>query len=187
MKASAPDVVSSSPHGFYSTAMFAHSLYYMPSTVTLTQTFKALREAGVKQLLLAEWALSTSRSTALPHLNAVLLQSVDPMPDGNVRTVLTPSEYIAVAKEAGWELVKSKTLTPRTDLADGIYEVRAARSIMSSRQRDGTAASGSPEATKLKNQEVYADAMESSLVASSEKTTTSMDVWTAVFKPSNPD
>lgn len=111
--------MASQPIGTYTTAYFAHSLYYFPSSATLAQTFKSLLDAGIKTLLLAEWSLSISRPAALPHLLAVLLQSIDPLPEGNVRTVLSPTAYDDAAKQAGWESVGSRTFTPAVDLEDG--------------------------------------------------------------------
>ena len=73
----------------------------------------------MQTLLIAEWSLSISRSAALPHLLAVLLQSMDPLPEGNIRTVLSPRGYIDAAKRAGWEVVGTRTLTPAAELEDG--------------------------------------------------------------------
>ena len=158
----------------YTTAYFAHSLYYFPSFSALVQNFKALLEAGVKTLLLAEWALSISDPAALPHLLAVLLQSVDPSPDGNVRTVLSPATYVVAATQAGWELVGSRTFTPAAELDDGRWETEIARSMAKKSEAHG----GSMKA--------HADALEASLLSDAcSGGANCMDVWTAVFRPAS--
>lgn len=130
----APALVASQPIGTYTAAYFAHSLYYFPSSTTMVQTFRSLLDAGVQTLLIAERSLSISRSAALPHLLAVLLQSMDPLPEGNIRTVLSPRGYIDAAKRAGWEAVGTRTLTPAAELEDGKWEVRFAREVAENRQ-----------------------------------------------------
>lgn len=158
----------------------------MPSAATIISTFTALREAGVQSLLLAEWGLSTSRATALPHLLAVLLQSVDPIPEGNVRTVLSPAAYISAAKEAGWTLVADSTISPSTELEDGKWEVLAARSVVKTHQLEQVGAQHderSAEAVKIEALRAHAAALESSLPGAKVDNVAAMNVWTAVFRP----
>lgn len=158
----------------------------MSSSTILVETFTALRVAGVKSLLLAEWALSISSPAALPHLLAVLLQSVDPLPEGNVRTVLSPTAYIDAAREAGWELIASKTITPDFDLEDGKWEVYQARSITKQRCLDEIVFRSderSLEGIRNETLKAHAAAMERSIPDGETGKVASMDVWTAVFRP----
>lgn len=185
----APAHVALQPSGTYRTAYFAHSLYYLPSSTTIRQTFKSLLDAGVTTLLLAEWSLSISRPAALPHLLAVLLQSTDPLPEGNVRTVLSPAAYIDAAMQAGWEIVGSRTITPEGGLQDGKWEAGFARLVSQKRgiaeqvmQTGGERSSGSIHLESLR---AHADALEASMDDSGVDGVECMDVWTAVFRPAH--
>lgn len=139
-------------------------------------------------LLLSEWSLSISRPTALPHLLAVLLQSIDPQPEGNVRTVLSPTSYIDAAAQAGWELVGSRTFTPTEGLEDGIWETRAALSMMENRLSRTEATEGEGErdaaSVRLESLRAHAHALQSSLASEGGlDRVESMNVWTAVLRP----
>lgn len=182
--------MASQPIGTYTTAYFAHSLYYFPSSATLAQTFKSLLDAGIETLLLAEWSLSISRPAALPHLLAVLLQSIDPLPDGNVRTVLSPTAYGDAATQAGWESVGSRTFTPPVDLEDGKWETRFARSVAREReigkQIEQMEGERSTESVHLESLRAHADALEGSINSETGVDGIEcMNVWTAVYRPAN--
>jgi hypothetical protein len=183
--------VASQPIGTYTAAYFAHSLYYFPSSATLVQSFKSLLDAGVKTLLLAEWSLSISRPAALPHLLAVLLQSIDPLPEGNVRTVLSPAAYVDAATQAGWEVVGSRTFTPAVDLEDGKWETGFARSVARNREIGKQAVQmvgeRSTESVRLESLRAHADALEGSMISEAGVDGVEcMNVWTAVFRPARP-
>jgi hypothetical protein len=186
-QSTAPALVASQPAGTYNTAYLAHSLYYFPTSTTVVETFKSLLDAGVQTLLLAEWSLSISRPAALPHLLAVLLQSMDPLPDGNIRTVLSPLGYIEAAKRAGWSVVGTRTLAPAPELEDGKWEVKFAREVAGKRgigeqilQMDGKR---SEESVYLESLRAHADALGASMLDSKEDGVECMDVWTAVLRP----
>jgi hypothetical protein len=171
VQSTAPELVKSQPLGAYSTAYFAHSLYYFPSFAALVDNFKALIHAGTKTLLLAEWSLSISSLAALPHLLAVLLQSIDPIPDGNVRTVLSPAAYVDAAMRAGWNLVGSGTFTPAKELEDGKWETGFARSVAKESK------------VYEEGMKAHAGALEASLTSEAcSNGVECMQVWTAVFK-----
>jgi hypothetical protein len=183
-QSTAPDLVASQPAGTYQVAYFGISLFYFPSTAVIIQTFKAMRDAGVKSLLLAEWSLKVSRPAALTHLLAVLLQSVDPDPTGNVRTVLSPAAYINAAKQAEWELVGSRTFTPVEGLEDGRWETDIARSML---KKIESSPDVERNADSIRHDSLRAHyaAMEASMDHEKGlKGVESMDIWTAVFKPS---
>ncbi len=181
----------SQPTGTYTTAYFAHSLYYFPSSTTLVQSFKSLLDAGVKTLLLAEWSLSISQPAALPHLLAVLLQSIDPLPDGNVRTVLSPAAYVDAATQAGWEVVGSSTFTPAVELEDRKWETVAARSVARKRERGKQevqiVGETGIENVRSESLRAHADALEASLVLEvGVDGVECMNAWAAVFRPAWP-
>ncbi|KAF2098969.1 hypothetical protein NA57DRAFT_56602 [Rhizodiscina lignyota] len=183
----APALVASQPTGTYSVAYFAHSLYYFPSYATIIQNFKSLLNAGVQTLLLAEWSLSISDLAALPHLLAVLLQSIDPISDGNVRTVLSPAAYMTAAMEAGWEVASSETFAPVAGLEDGKWETGFARTVAEKtaigRQAVQTV-ERSVESVQRESLTAHADALEASIVsAGGVDRVRCMDVWTAIFRP----
>jgi hypothetical protein len=183
--------VASQPTGTYTAAYFAHSLYYFPSSATLVQNFKSLLDAGVKTLLLAEWSLSISQPAALPHLLAVLLQSIDPLPEGNVRTVLSPAAYVDAAAQAGWELVGSRTFTPAVELEDGKWETGFARSVAMKREIGKQVlqmvGERSTESVRLESVRAHADALEASMISEAGVDGVEcMNVWTAAFRPARP-
>jgi SAM-dependent methyltransferase len=183
----APALVASQPVGTYTAAYFAHSLYYFPSSATVVQTFRSLLDASVQTLLIAEWSLSISRSAALPHLLAVLLQSMDPLPEGNIRTVLSPRGYIDAAKRAGWEAVGTRILTPAAELEDGKWEVRFAREVAGNRQIVEKIVQmdeeRSEESVRLETLRAHADSLEASMVEVGAEGVECMNVWTAVLRP----
>ena len=141
----------------------------------------------METLLIAEWSLSISSSPALPHLLAVLLQSMDPMLEGNIRTVLSPRGYIDAAKLAGWEAVGTRTLVPAAELEDGRWEVRFAREIAEKGQILEKVVQldveRSEESVRLETLRAHADSLESSLEKIGTNAVQCMDVWTAVFRP----
>jgi hypothetical protein len=182
--------VKSHRTGTYTVAYFAHSLYYFPSFSVLVETFKSLHEAGVKTLLLAEWALSVSRLAALPHLLAVLLQSMSPLPDGNIRMVLSPDAYIDAARQAGWELIGSKTCAPGAALEDGKWEAGIATSIAEEigfkNQASQIIGEQTLESVRLESLRAHADALASAIATTPQAIVDGvecMDVWTALFEP----
>jgi hypothetical protein len=141
----------------------------------------------VKTLLLAEWSLSISKPTALPHLLSVLLQSIDPIPEGNIRTVLPPAAYTDAARQAGWELVGNRTFTPVNGLQDGRWEIQFARQVAATADFEKQLAGQSErntETIRLESIRAHAGAFETSLVATAgQGEVECMDVWTAVFRP----
>lgn len=180
--------MASQPVGTYTTAYFAHSLYYFPSSATLVQSFQSLLDAGVQTLLLAEWALSISQPAALPHLLAALLQSIDPLPQGNVRTVLSPAAYVDAATRAGWELVGTRTFTPVGELEDGKWEAGFAREVARNGEVGEQAVQmgeeRSTESVRLESLRAHADALEGSINSEAGVDGVEcMNVWTAVFRP----
>ena len=163
------------------TVCLAHSLWYFPSAQVLQKTFGAAKAAGVKHLLLAEWAMSASHPDALPHLLAALLQGQSPVPEANVQTPISPKQIKDIAAKAGWKVERELTFLPAEALQDGQWEIHMAREAAAlaahfDPKNDKTAQQlqQSVQATKFALEEA------ANRIA---KRARSMDVWTAVLTP----
>lgn len=165
----------------FDTVVLSHSLWYFPSIAVLRDTFKAIKEAGVKHLLLAEWAMTASHPNALPHLLSVLLQGQSPVEGGNVQLAISPEQIKAIAEDAGWKVDRELIFLPNEKLQDGKWEIDMARDA-------------ADEAAKLdcrgdKTREKLQRSVRSTRYALEEavdrigKQTRCMDVWTAVLSP----
>lgn len=165
----------------FDTVVLSHSLWYFPSAEILKQTFKAIKDSGVKHLLLAEWAMTASHPNALPHLLAAMLQGQSPVDGANVQTPISPEQIKQLLAEAGWKVQRELTFLPSDKLQDGTWEVPMAKNAAN-------------EAAKL---ETGGEKIKQKLVQSVRATkyaleeaakrlgkqTRSMDVWTAVLTP----
>ena len=121
------------------TVVLSHSMWYFPSREVLKETFRAIRSAGVKHLLLAEWACTSSEENALPHLWAVLLQSFfkDNIEGGNICTLFWPGEIRSIAERAGWKLQKEVTFMPTEKLQDANWEADTALRAVEEAEKKG--------------------------------------------------
>ncbi|SJX66568.1 uncharacterized protein SRS1_16796 [Sporisorium reilianum f. sp. reilianum] len=165
----------------FDTVILAHSLWYFPSAHVLHDTFAAIKKAGVKHLLLAEWAMSASHPDALPHLLAALLQGQSPVEGGNVQTPISPEQLKSVATEAGWKVVRELTFLPSDRLQDGKWEVDMAT--------DAADAAAKFDVESNRTAQKLQQSVQATRYALEEaakrigKRTRSMDVWTAVLVP----
>jgi SAM-dependent methyltransferase len=162
--------VSLYPSRHFDTATFSHCLWYYPSRETVKSAFAALKEAGVKQLAIAEWSLQISRIEATSHLLAVLAQSLVTSEIANVRLVLSPRHIRELAVEAGWTLSHEQIL-PSPKIKDGIWEVQAAMAL---KQDDSNSSEDAME------QHIAALKLSVEAVGGVTNVRT-MDVWVAVF------
>jgi len=169
-------------------ALLVHCLFYFPSEADLLTTLTTLRTRGqVKHLCLAEWSLSTSHPTAIPHLLAILAQAYLPEADANIRTIFSPEQLRALAQKAGWKL-RTESVLPNPDVQDGRWEVGMTLHLQ--QERNGSGAAGS-ESTGGGDEQARAPATFSAMCDSirahlpdpsgSAKGVTCVDVWTAVF------
>lgn len=165
----------------FDTVLLSHSSWYFPSTQVLTASFKSIREAGVKHLLLAEWAMTASHPNALPHLLSVLLQGQSPVEGGNVQTALSPEQMKKVAADSGWKVKRELTFLPAEKLQDGGWEVYMAREAAHEAAK-ADAGGDEVKAKLLQSVQATRYAMEEA-AARYGKQTRSMDVWTAVLIP----
>lgn len=160
-------------------AILSHSLWYFPDTSAVLATLQALKQQKIPQLCIAEWALQTTKSAALyytaqsslPHLLAVLAQSLLPMSDDrNIRLPLSPAQITALAVQAGWRLKKEEILPGPKGMRDGEWEVYAAEA-MNRAGPQGTERLAATEALRVAVEAI-----------GGKKEVTCMDVWCAVFE-----
>ncbi|KAL0955843.1 hypothetical protein HGRIS_002045 [Hohenbuehelia grisea] len=169
----------------YDFAILAHCLWYFSTPETVSRTFAALRGVASK-ICVAEWGLSTARAgpSAVPHLLTVLavaaLECRKASSLANVRTVLAPAPITALAEKSGLHLQSETTVAPGEGLQDGYWE--AMMLLMPSWQKDVD--------EHVKDQRERAvvlalrDAAKASIDALGDlKSVRSMDVWSAVFTP----
>ncbi|SMR53832.1 unnamed protein product [Zymoseptoria tritici ST99CH_3D1] len=155
---SAPDVV-----------VLAHSIFYFASEEYLSSLLRELRafgnghNSGSLKLVVAEWGMRATNPAAEAHVLAAKAQAPNPLPDGNVRLVVTPEEIRRIAADGGWKLAKEHWIES-PELDDGQWEVCLARDT----RRNGE------EAPLL-------DEMERAVKKLEGKRVAAMDVWTAVF------
>lgn len=149
--------------------VLAHSLFYLPSEDYLAKLLQKCRSvchyksAGELKLVIAEWGMRASNPAAEAHVLAVKAQEANPLPDGNVRVVVTPERIKEIAASSGWKLVREHWIEA-PDLDDGHWEVGCARET----KREGQ------ELPLLKDMERAVERLEGGRAAA-------MDVWTAVF------
>ncbi len=175
-----PDVLKGQ---YFDTVVMSHSLWYLSSAMDVIVTLKQIREAGVKRLLLAEWALTASHPDSLPHLLAVLIQGQSPLKGGNVQTPQSPEQIKACARRAGWKVKRELTFAPAEKLQDGGWEVYMAREAIKQVESLTGGDTGKPGSAKRRQiQSVLATkyALEEAAQRCGSKTR-SMDVWTAVL------
>jgi hypothetical protein len=193
-------LLSPSASTAYTHAVLAHSIYYFPSPSTLLDTLRELHShtPPIEYLCLAEYALRASTMEQIPHVQAVLAQSSweSIRPDGsdsetsNVRTVLSPTQILDIAKQAGWEVdldeagqPRQSIITPDAPLQDGSWEVGT---VLSSRWMESikSARLGDNVETQMACIEAMRDAVQSSvgLIKSSGRKVQTMDVFCAVLR-----
>ncbi|ETS59815.1 hypothetical protein PaG_06343 [Moesziomyces aphidis] len=165
----------------FDTVTLAHSIWYFPSVKMIRDTFQAIREAGVKNLLLAEWAMSVSHTEAVPHLLAVLLQAQSPLQQGNVRTPISPTQIVALAAEAGWKVDNYVIFTPREELQDGGWELGMARDAVKLSNDSMPEALDQSGQRLLHSIQASSSALEEAVRRNGKGRC--MDVWTAVLSP----
>ncbi|MBM6615572.1 class I SAM-dependent methyltransferase [Desemzia sp. RIT804] len=113
------------PENTFDTIILSHSSWYLNSQATLFNMFVRFHKWG-KRLAFAEWDSRISESHQLPHFLAALLQaqyeSFRESSEANIRTLITPEDSKALAKQAGWEII-DETIIPSQELQDGGWEV----------------------------------------------------------------
>lgn len=124
------------PQGYFTTLTFSHCLRYFEDERSIIDSFNSAFQKGVKNILIAEWCLSSSAlnktegfqaaSFALPHILAALLQAHSPLSNINIKILLNPNQILQIAKKSGWKILRQSTFSPHAKLQDGRWEVEMA-------------------------------------------------------------
>jgi len=105
--------------------ILSHSSWYFSSSDLLYQTFRKVRKYA-RQLCFAEWDIRLNSMNQLAHYQSVMIQaqfnSMEDIPESNIRTLFTPYDIINIATKAGWDIIKD-AVVDSTYLQDGRWEV----------------------------------------------------------------
>lgn len=118
--------LSKYPQEHFTTLTFSHCLWYFDDERSIVDAFSSALQHSVKNILIAEWALSSSSqatSFALPHILAALIQAHAPLSNINIKLLFSPGQIIKAAEKAGWQVVRQSTFSPDAKLHDGRWEV----------------------------------------------------------------
>ncbi|KAM4064467.1 methyltransferase [Hirsutella rhossiliensis] len=107
--------------------VFCHSIWYF-SQPSFLPTMLSKARPCVANVLIAEYSLSTSHPSAVPHVLASLAANAVESFRGedskrNIRCALTPLRMIEAAEEVGWALSHEETVTPGEKQLDAFREV----------------------------------------------------------------
>ena len=136
-----------------------------------------------KRILVAEWSLAATHSSAQPHVLAALAQAVlechKSKSSSNIRTVLGPKRITDLALAAGWKLENETRVQPKEELQDGQWEVAACLSPSFEKELKDQVDDEREREVVL----ALRDACEASLqsIPEGRKGVHSMDVWIASF------
>lgn len=170
----------------YDAIVLAHSLFYFSSPALISETL-ALAAQHARRICVAEYALTATRPSAVPHVLAALTQTnlECRKPVGtstsNIRTILSPSRIrdLALAAADGMKVLAERTAPPVEGLEDGAWEVWSVRDTAFVQEVE--------EIIKDEREKAVILAMRDSALASAqavkdrgEKLST-MDVWVASF------
>ncbi|KAJ6020461.1 hypothetical protein N7540_005965 [Penicillium herquei] len=122
-------LASSASESVYDYAVFAHSIWYLPSTEVLREMLAALR-GRTKHLLIAEYSLDIRGDiTALPHMLAAISQAEFNSRDAaldrndNIQSIMSPQTITQLASQTGWILQKEDIIESPEGKEDGKWEV----------------------------------------------------------------
>lgn len=113
-----------------------HSLWYFPTTESVTEIFKTLAKAGVPRVYLAEYAFTGSLPgpAQQPHILAARAQALlhayktprdDPGTKApNVRAALDVGHILDASDAAGYSVVRQGKFVPAADMIEGHLEAR---------------------------------------------------------------
>jgi hypothetical protein len=178
---SSSSAIDGDSRGFDATVL-AHCLWYFPTTSLILSTFRILKQHNMR-LLLAEWSLVATSTSAQPHVLAALSQAAlecrKPESTSNVRTVLGPRRLTELAIAAGWTLESETHVQPEEELLDGRWEVSTCLSTSFEKDVEEHVSDERERSVIL----ALRDACEASLegVQRGLEGVMSMDVWVASF------
>jgi len=169
----------------YDVAVLAHCIWYFNSPSVLVTTLQVLAKRA-KRICLAEWALETQNTSAIPHLLAVLsiaaVECHNSNSAANVRSILSPKGIKAIAEEVGLQMLSESTFTPpqgEFGMRDGMWEVQYALS-------DGFKKKNVDRFVENEREKAIVQALLDATAAHTpavKKDITTMDVWTGIFVP----
>jgi hypothetical protein len=178
--------LSQNPSLKYDVAVLTHCIWYFTSPNVLQNILQALKDR-VRHVCIAEYALSASSNTSLPHLLSTFAQNAlfvrNPTSTSNIRTVLSPAAIIEIAKKIGFHLLTFSTITPSLDLRDGYWETCTVESVDFVQEVN--------EKVTDVNEKVAIYALRDAMISALEtlklenKQPSTMDVWNAVFSISS--
>lgn len=166
----------------FDATVLAHCLWYFSSPSLVLDTFRDIRKYS-KRLLLAEWSLVATKSSAQPHVLAALAQAAletrKATSISNVRTVLSPKRLTELAVTAGWQLETEARIEAGEGLLDGQWEVSACLSPSFEKQTEEHVSDERERGVVL----ALRDACEASLenVPGGKHGVRGMDIWVASF------
>ena len=166
----------------YDATVLCHCIWYFASPTVLLEILHLLSTRS-KRVCLAEWSLSTSRPSSVPHVLAALTSATlychQPDSRRNIRTILSPQRIIKKAVEAGFALKVQVLRSVSENVADGIWEVRAVTHNSFAQQVEDSVDDAGERAVLHALQ----DATRASWVALGDAVSiSSMDVWCAVLQ-----
>ncbi|KPM39572.1 hypothetical protein AK830_g7012 [Neonectria ditissima] len=160
--------------------VFAHCIWYFASPDLLGAMLKSLKRR-VKQVLVAEYALTATEKDAQAHVLAArarsTLEAHNKTSEANIRSMPSPSEIKVIAESAGWNLDAEDIVVPMEDLLDGHWEVGSVKSQVFLSEIN----------THVRNEEVKAalhsarEEVIRAVEAQEGRRTRTMDVWAARF------
>lgn len=122
-------LASNASESLYDYAVFAHSIWYLPSMDVLGEMLAALR-GRAKHLLIGEYSLNIRGDVAaLPHMLAAISQAEFNSRDANldrhdnIQSIMSPQTITQLASQTGWTLQKEDVIESPEKKEDGKWEV----------------------------------------------------------------
>ncbi|KAH6886876.1 putative SAM-dependent methyltransferase [Thelonectria olida] len=112
-------------------AVFSHCIWYFDEPNTLGGMLQALK-CRVKEVLIAEYALTATEKAAEPHVLAAVaratLEAYNHDSEANIRCLLSPQAIKDISNAQGWNINREEVVVPDAGLLDGRWEVGSVKS-----------------------------------------------------------
>jgi len=171
--------ISSSSNTTWDVAVLAHCIWYFDSVDVLRKILAALRDK-VKSVCVAEYALSATEASAVPHVLAAIargsLEAHKPESEENIRSLLGPDAIETAARTEGWVVKNSSLLVPGAGLGDGGWETAT---VVSEGFLGDIESLGIPEAAKVALRSAREATLKSAKNVKATGNIRTMDVWVA--------
>ncbi|KAJ5735006.1 uncharacterized protein N7483_000131 [Penicillium malachiteum] len=152
-------LASSASESLYDYAVFAHSIWYLPSAGVLQEMLAAL-QGRTKHLLIAEYSLNIRGDmAALPHMLAAISQAEFNSRDDaldrndNIQTIMSPQTITQLASQTGWTLQNEEIVDSPEKKEDGKWEVSR---VLSKAYRARSGSSGDAARQAFANDLIFA-------------------------------